>query len=577
MRKPEKRRWNMPTSWYQVSSAVMERVMDERPASVLDVGVGFGKYGVLLREALDIPYERYDKKLWTARIDGIEAFEGYRNPLHDYVYDKIYYNTIDECIDGLGDYDVILMIDILEHIPKERGEELVKILLEHTNKALIVSTPVNPAPQEDYMGNSYEAHVSRWTPIDFAGYESDFVTIPIAGNYALVVRIYPTRDARQANSYQRSLDDELVGLTETPQNRDEKLHIAYALPHRALTGGLKMLVEQIRWLKSMGHTVDAYLCGDGDSALPDWMPADVDMDKVIGWGEAFHAHIRPCDVIVAGWYDQIPDLLATKIPVMYWEQGSEPIFGDYGGALYTARIREWHRLMFSLPIVLTAASDFMSDTMNRRYNRNAAVIPNGVDTDFFHPSPKSGGEPTIMMVGNPILRFKRFSTATSVLKQLWNKGRRFRLRWVCQCHPDLSNLPFPVEVKVNAPQKALAELYSTADILLFPSIFEGFGMPPLEAMASGLAVVCTDCGGPRAYLKDGYNALVVQPDNESEMIEALDRLIGDEKLREELSINARSTALDFTLDKSYRKLEKTLYAIKEQRMKNLSEPQSAAV
>lgn len=42
--------------------------------------------------------------------------------------------------------------------------------------------------------------------------------------------------------------------------------------------------------------------------------------------------------------------------------------------------------------------------------------------------------------------------------------------------------------------EALAELYGAADVLLFPSLYEGFGWPPLEAMAAGLPVVCSDAG-----------------------------------------------------------------------------------
>ena len=51
-----------------------------QPRSILDVGCGFGKYGMLLREYLDVWHERYDKERWQVRIVGIEAFEQYRNP-----------------------------------------------------------------------------------------------------------------------------------------------------------------------------------------------------------------------------------------------------------------------------------------------------------------------------------------------------------------------------------------------------------------------------------------------------------------------------------------------------------------
>lgn len=178
----------MPTSWYQATSVLMDKVMVERPSSVLDIGVGFGKYGVLLREALDIPYERYDKSRWRARIDGIEAFRGYKNPIHDYVYDNLIYNPISDCLPDLGMYDVILMVDVLEHFTKEQGMKLLDDLLLHT-KALIISTPSNPSPQGEYLGNHFETHLSRWTPADFAKFKSEVTVLPISDNQAIIAKL----------------------------------------------------------------------------------------------------------------------------------------------------------------------------------------------------------------------------------------------------------------------------------------------------------------------------------------------------------------------------------------------------
>lgn len=553
----------MPTSWYQATTPIMQRIMMEAPQSILDIGVGFGKYGVMLREVLDIAYERYGKEEWTGRIDGIESFAPYNNPLHNYAYDTIYYEPVQECIDRLGMYDVILLIDVLEHFTKEEGEKLIEKLMEHTQKALLISTPIDPAPQADYKGNTAEAHLSRWTPVDFARYETDFTAFVIDENKALIVKLYPGW-GKNIDSALRPADQELLRFIDQPHN-DEKLRIAYALPHQERTGGLIMLIEQMRWLKSRGHLVDAYMIGVTNSAVPDWMPVDVDRDVVIHDGYEFHKHIEPCDMIVAGWYDQIPDLLATNIPVIYWEQGSEPMFGDYHGAWLTQGIRNWHRTLFSMPAVLASVSDFVAEMMESRYRRETPVIPNGVDTELFHPAAKSGGEPIILLVGNPILQFKGFTTALSVLKKMWNEGRKFKVRWICQTYPTTGDLPFPVEIMLHPPREEIAKLYSGADILLFLSLFEGFGMPPLEGMASGLAVVCTDCGGPTMYLENEYNSLVVQPENEAEIFTALSRLVDDEELRKKLSENARKTALDFTLDKSFLKLEEVLYAIKRRK------------
>lgn len=52
----------MPTSYPEAISSILELVRREEPRSILDLGVGFGKYGMLCREMLDIPYERYSRE-----------------------------------------------------------------------------------------------------------------------------------------------------------------------------------------------------------------------------------------------------------------------------------------------------------------------------------------------------------------------------------------------------------------------------------------------------------------------------------------------------------------------------------
>lgn len=52
----------MPTSWYQAIPAILTQVKKLEPATILDIGVGFGKYGLLFRDVLEIPWERYHKQ-----------------------------------------------------------------------------------------------------------------------------------------------------------------------------------------------------------------------------------------------------------------------------------------------------------------------------------------------------------------------------------------------------------------------------------------------------------------------------------------------------------------------------------
>jgi hypothetical protein len=159
----------MPTSYFQAVPAVVNEVLKARPSSVLELGVGFGKYGVVLREVLDIQPRRYNREDWQAKIDGVEGFAAYRNPVHDHVYSRVYYGLIEDVLPGLGMYDAVLMVDVIEHFDKRAGRKVLEEAIRHASKAVIVSTPVEPAVLKPYLGNELDTHKSKWMPEDFAG------------------------------------------------------------------------------------------------------------------------------------------------------------------------------------------------------------------------------------------------------------------------------------------------------------------------------------------------------------------------------------------------------------------------
>jgi len=93
----------------------------------------------------------------------------------------------------------------------------------------------------------------------------------------------------------------------------------------------------------------------------------------------------------------------------------------------------------------------------------------------------------------------------------------------------------------------LPALYQHAMAFLFPSLYEGFGLPPLEAMASGTPVMCSN----RASLPEvvGDAALMVDPENSEAMMAAMTRLIDDASLRSELSAKGLKRAATFSWDR----------------------------
>lgn len=134
---------------------------------VLDLGIGTGTYGWLLRQVLDVGEERWRRSDWQATIEGVEVFEPYRNPMWDYVYDRVHMGDIRQLLPTLGSFDVIVACDVLEHFPRDEARDLVRRLQERCG-VLIATTPNREFPQEAWGGNEAERHHSTLDASDFA-------------------------------------------------------------------------------------------------------------------------------------------------------------------------------------------------------------------------------------------------------------------------------------------------------------------------------------------------------------------------------------------------------------------------
>lgn len=157
----------MPTSRPVYTSWLCDFILQTKPKSILDIGVGFGSFGVLAREYTDIWNGNYNKYLWQTRIEGVEIYEDYYNLIYHYAYDVVYFVDIcGEILDRLSKYDLIVMKDVIEHISKDKG----KVLLEKINKLgkfVVVITPIEVSVQGAVFGNDAETHRSSWCKEDF--------------------------------------------------------------------------------------------------------------------------------------------------------------------------------------------------------------------------------------------------------------------------------------------------------------------------------------------------------------------------------------------------------------------------
>jgi glycosyltransferase involved in cell wall biosynthesis len=100
------------------------------------------------------------------------------------------------------------------------------------------------------------------------------------------------------------------------------------------------------------------------------------------------------------------------------------------------------------------------------------------------------------------------------------------------------------------PDQTLAALYRLASVFAFPSLYEGFGLPPLEAMACGTPVVTSRISSLPEVVGDA--ALLVDPYSIEDIAGGLQRALSDDELRAELSARGRRRVQDFSWERSVR-------------------------
>lgn len=153
------------------------------PKRVLDVGVGLGLVGAALRQHLEVCAGRLARHEWRCRIEGIEIHAAYRTALWDYAYDVVHEGDAREVIGRLGDFDLILMCDVIEHFPKPEGERLLAACLAKA-RFVMVTSPIGRYAQGAVFGNPHETHRSEWGRTDFHAWPGHYLEV---GNTFLVV------------------------------------------------------------------------------------------------------------------------------------------------------------------------------------------------------------------------------------------------------------------------------------------------------------------------------------------------------------------------------------------------------
>lgn len=193
---------------------VMKHVLELRPSSILDVGVGFGRWGFLCREMLDVFSERHSPEQWKVRIEGIEIYEPYIQEHQRHIYDKIHIGDARTLTGALGRFDLVIIGDMMEHVDKNDAWSLFHSALGAANMGLVLNLPLGEETlRETGADNEHEDHLSWWELDEFAIYAPDTYLTWLQNGMRHASMFFSAGNYKYGsllNAAQRSLDAGLV-------------------------------------------------------------------------------------------------------------------------------------------------------------------------------------------------------------------------------------------------------------------------------------------------------------------------------------------------------------------------------
>lgn len=257
-------------------------------------------------------------------------------------------------------------------------------------------------------------------------------------------------------------------------------------------------------------------------------------------------------------------LIATKvantmsIPVVATYHTHFPTYLSYYKiSIFKSFVWKYMRYLYGKCEKVFVPSRTVEKDLNDNGITNTKYIPHGVDTTVFNPTHRNlnlkkqlgvEGKKIVLFVGR-IVKEKNIDVLEDAMNLLHERNDFVLViagggPYLEYYQNRMKNTIFLGHIETTK----LAEVYSSSDIFVFPSVTESFGNVILEAMASGLPPVVAKSFGASELIEDYQNGLLAEPNSAEDLANKLKLLLDDEHLRKKLSESAFKSSQKFSWD-----------------------------
>lgn len=348
-------------------------------------------------------------------------------------------------------------------------------------------------------------------------------------------------------------DDNLILEQRLIQNhtlKKDKLHIVYIMAWTKTCGGSKIILEYANRLTQRGHLITIVTYDE----KPKWFRLDEKINFIqVGENEKIENNIPDSDLVVAtSWKCIYSGIKANKAPVAFFEQGGSHIFNVE--SLSEEKRKTVEDRIKKVPFIYTV-SKYTRDKIMEVYHRNSKVMYNAVDENiFFIDNNKKEDRDNIVitLIGSEEFKFKNVDAILEAVRILKGKYNNIQLNWISQTEPKKNT----EKAIINPPQIEIGNILRKTDIYICNSEYESFGLPTLEAMTCGAAVITSDTGGMRDFVIDGKNALIIKKNDVNDIVNKVEILIKDPIYRRRIIEEGVNTSKRFNWKNSIDAMEK---------------------